>query len=449
MIVEQKEIVTWAGFGEGLVALLGGAILLYILTKRGVVTVDKERFRSDRERIKTRLHHWAASPWSVKKGLVLTAAVLAGLFAVVNPPILLMLAVFGWLYYRPGRERSLDAAASPSSPQPAAAPRPPMAPAMAAAGPRPNPPFPVRPGFRRPFPARMWMRRQRPSLFRRMVRGVGVLMIIGLGVVSLAILCGDWPRQFTDNDSPRFARRLAEIFDDDERDAARPGRSWKQSFLAGKVPTIGDDIREKVDAQVQAAREKVRVETEAAVRPKAVVSPTRDLDALRKIRDAKQAREKSVGLPPAVLDVDRPEAELLSHSKVILRSNPWPSDADGVQEIVERVAAVLPHAVEMQDESAHLGGWTPSSRWVRTQLLTPPKSLPEEIKPDGTKLHRVEMELSLLPKNLEAVYKRFRADRSSERTFLLAKTYAGSVLIVGGLAIVARLGTGRRREPTA
>ena len=109
---------------------------------------------------------------------------------------------------------------------------------------------------------------------------------------------------------------------------------------------------------------------------------------------------------------------------------------DAAHRLVERMERELSVAAD---------GWVPDLAWVAKNAV---KRFKHEKNIDsklGTR-HTVHIDADLSPKRLDQAYEQFRSTRIGPRTEGLAKGYAGSVLLLGGLAIFLRLGTGRHAK---
>lgn len=135
--------------------------------------------------------------------------------------------------------------------------------------------------------------------------------------------------------------------------------------------------------------------------------------------------------------------------------------ADADLELLNRISQFLVLALE-STTSVIADDWSPGVNWVARDMVTYRQvqkdsgSSPESSKAVTTSLgeattpsaavYRVRMDVELSPERLDYLYKRFSDDRSQARSVMLAKLYAGAVMMLGGMAIFMRLGTGRRPE---
>lgn len=87
--------------------------------------------------------------------------------------------------------------------------------------------------------------------------------------------------------------------------------------------------------------------------------------------------------------------------------------------------------------------WSPPESWLRETF----GEYDVESKPSGTGdilLTQMNTTIDVSPDLIRDIEKRFRTDQQSYRAVRLGKAYAGTVFILGGLAIFLRLGTGRK-----
>lgn len=131
--------------------------------------------------------------------------------------------------------------------------------------------------------------------------------------------------------------------------------------------------------------------------------------------------------------IDRTQVTFLStlHSKL--------GEARG--EIDQRVAEYLRAAVAFEYAAKDVADWKPSPDWIREHLIVREDKVPHGDAPGYFRLKAVA---SFDPQHLELASDRYQQDQVTGRTWLLAKTYAGTVSMLGGLAIFLRLGTGVR-----
>ena len=87
--------------------------------------------------------------------------------------------------------------------------------------------------------------------------------------------------------------------------------------------------------------------------------------------------------------------------------------------------------------------WKPSWSWIARDVVEQYGKIRSK-DADTAGKEEVRMRVTLSRKRLEQVYQHYLDDQGWQRTLTLAKAYAGTVLIFGGLAIFLRLGTGRK-----
>lgn len=138
--------------------------------------------------------------------------------------------------------------------------------------------------------------------------------------------------------------------------------------------------------------------------------------------------------------------EALSQARIAIESSLAATAQEAEKEALERISRLLPRVLESKLAAVDAGDWTPSTDWIQRRVVKHREILPETDS-DGDEHVRVRLEVHLAPEEVEAIHKRFESDRQASRTFQVARAYAGAVLVLGGLAIVSRLGTGRRRPP--
>lgn len=145
----------------------------------------------------------------------------------------------------------------------------------------------------------------------------------------------------------------------------------------------------------------------------------------------------------AVLGPDAPIEPVLGKREVWVESSLAVDVAHAEIEASDRAAQTLVVALAASGDTPDPGLWSPSTDWV-LQRMVKEKRVEEHRTPTGELRYQARLRLSLLPAEIEKVYRRYIADTKSARTLQVAKLYAGTVLMLGGFAMVTRLGTGRR-----
>jgi hypothetical protein len=95
-----------------------------------------------------------------------------------------------------------------------------------------------------------------------------------------------------------------------------------------------------------------------------------------------------------------------------------------------------------------MASWVPSAGWTQKYFARDIKYKPMPSQTPGVNLFVAEVDVPALnEKKIEQVFGEFRSDKMASRSLGLLKGFAGTVLVLGGISVFLRLGTGRQFAP--
>lgn len=122
--------------------------------------------------------------------------------------------------------------------------------------------------------------------------------------------------------------------------------------------------------------------------------------------------------------------------------DPKVCESDVMQSVVDLLPMALQHT--NSDVGDEVCQWKPTKESLEDILsgFSSAEVSPDPAKGGATKRAKIILDLS--QDKLSKLYDRFVTDRSSERSYRLARAYAGAVLLLGGVSILMRIGSGRK-----
>lgn len=133
-------------------------------------------------------------------------------------------------------------------------------------------------------------------------------------------------------------------------------------------------------------------------------------------------------------------------TKVFFVTSLHDSAVDAQREAIARATDYLKRAVSFRHLDQGLVSWTPDPLWLEQTMVDSTTLLPH-VGPEGEKdptMHRLRLGMTLDERRLLVLDQRYDQDLRTSRALGLGKGFAGTVFILGGLAVVLRLGTGVR-----
>lgn len=149
-------------------------------------------------------------------------------------------------------------------------------------------------------------------------------------------------------------------------------------------------------------------------------------------------RVRTVSLGPE--DVDG--VGLLASDQLLTLSSHERAEAVDAQADLEKMLVQLSRNVVYAEKGVHADYWQPPGSWVRQTFG--PFEKHSMVGEGDVLLTQMTVQVDRTQELINSIIQRFETDRQTHRTIRLGQVYAGTVLILGGLAIFLRLGTGRR-----
>jgi hypothetical protein len=154
------------------------------------------------------------------------------------------------------------------------------------------------------------------------------------------------------------------------------------------------------------------------------------------------------GLSPEKPIVDQPVKLVSSKEPMRLEAGPFGTQADARRSLTTKAGRVLAETLIRSGRSDDVGTWIPAEAWTLKYGLT---DVEIAAVPSSTEGVNVYMARGTLAKpdddRIEQVWFEYLKDAKSQRSLSVLKIYAGSVCVLGGLAVFLRLGTGRHLVP--
>lgn len=395
------------------VALVAIAAFIFLrLQRSGSLHVDHARLKGEIDQLAERAQAFRQQPWSMRKTLLVMGLVIGSIIflRLGMSRIIILAAVVLVVALLTRKSPPIVAVAAPIEPE-----RPDDAR-------RPKPPFRPIPPLKRLTPAPPPARARR-GFFYGVVRALGLLLMVAVGLTGLAIISSE----------VRIGRELDEQlqtafdFDPDNREKSRRDGATKPFFVAppsrnGKKPPADtkppkNNATKKADPQPSTA----------VPNGEQVASP-----------EAPKADQ-----PPVA--IDEIDDRSLKATRVVVESGLAGERRDAEAEAIDKLCEFAPRALAARYPSVDFGDWKPSPHWVKKWLVES-EDVASVTDADGDTHYRAKLIGALRAEQTEAAFKRFVADRDLARTLRIAKGFAGTVLILGGLSLVTRIGAGRRLQ---
>lgn len=447
----------WSALEFVLIACLG-YVAYRVIYQRGRIVIDRPNIEREWHGLRERGIELARSPWTWQK-----TGILFGLFLILNwllripfLPALALLIVPLYVLRRP----PTDGTSSPSPPF-GSPPAPPGDSGTATLNPfaagNPTPPSPPRPPL--PFRYRVEQFKRRGDR-RRGLRGLfsellGKTIMVIVPLLVLAFLAESFLTSHGPRGRERWSRRVERhvqsVMDEfqtqhdlklDDGDRSREDRSpvsplaqrWRDRELNKK-----GDLHRATDSAPGRTLESIapvpglsdlgtRENVESSLRTGGVNAGS----ASQNDNPGKASSGEGI-----VLQAGDPLEKAVGERVVTLISDLVGDAAEGDREVYERLARLLPQTLSVNLGSVGALKWTPPIDWVKRHVVTQRKV---EKKDDS---YQVRVTVDLQDRTLAELAAQVRAGARSRDTYRLAQLYAGAVFVIGGLAIVTRLGTGR------
>lgn len=199
---------------------------------------------------------------------------------------------------------------------------------------------------------------------------------------------------------------------------------------------IHDRVADVVDRHVSVFADGVEVASKVVA---AVSDPLGLADTEHEGAEAVPAK---LGPAMKIFEPDDSLDYLAGEPRIAFLSSLHSSESEAFHEALERLGDYIRLAVAADARGAAGVDWRPDPEWVERTFVVGRSFVPNASKEPGIVQARVEANLD--PDSLSAADALYHRARASERVGRLAKVYAGTVLILGGLAMVLRIGTGAR-----
>jgi hypothetical protein len=116
--------------------------------------------------------------------------------------------------------------------------------------------------------------------------------------------------------------------------------------------------------------------------------------------------------------------------------------------LVKQVSRFLTLALAKSGKPFDAGSWQPSLDWTARNFAADRTIHTRQNQQTGATLFTGEVVVDAPDeKKIEKIWKHYLDEQASSRSRSLLKAYAGAVFVLGGLAVLLRLGTGRRIQP--
>lgn len=307
------------------------------------------------------------------------------------------------------------------------------------AGPTAVVPPPLPPQAQRPSPPVMPLVNERPR-----PRWGGWFWLV-LGLLTVGIYWGfDDIRREVYTHLPQAARWMG----DDRQYEAR----LEISRRVARDEALADRFEREAEAKAAAIEEKAE-----KLGQNAEAMAERIVDRVEKYVDAttQQIEEKLDGSFASPSDRKEDKPDQADRASTVVASGPsahfsamGATEHEAQQALLTKVGEHLSTLAIRSGRPVEMASWVPSPGWTQKYFAREIQYKPLASQTPGVNLFVAEVDIPTLDeKKIEQVFGEFRNDRVAARSLGLLKGFAGTVLVLGGVSVFLRLGTGRQFTP--
>lgn len=220
---------------------------------------------------------------------------------------------------------------------------------------------------------------------------------------------------------------------------------WTEHALDRVYHKMGFDFRnEDSDREFHADfhwKQKQDPELAKDVRKNAYVAKS-DSSAEVKIETSRLPAPADPAEPPAKSGETVPTAATV----IDITTEPCASQAEARIATLRMLATALSSALIDSGKSVEVARWTPDISWTERNFLDDKRYSIQEVasQTPGVRLYEAHATVPVPDeKQIEQIWHRYIGDQRSGRSTVMLQAFAGTFLVIGGLAVLLRLGTSR------